>query len=155
MAESVTEIKEVPTIISISKEALRELLIEVAGQARRMTPLEERRYKEELEAEQRRARMICELGQAEEIALKLKRSSCTHKRSKDEGLSVPKGDASGVWTTQAQLHGNDTVSLICMRCSTVWSWRADARLREYFNNAEHQMLGFAPPPDNEPGVTVS
>jgi hypothetical protein len=130
---------------TIGKEELRTLLSELMGQARKMTPLEERRYKEELEAESRRNRMVIELGRVEEEAQRAKRSACTHTVDKSSGNSALPGAANSTWCTQGQVHSNDVISLICLRCSTVWYWKSTPAERDYAQNADHGLMGHAPP----------
>lgn len=155
MAEPKGQEIKTPEAFTISKDALKELLLEVMTSARKMTPLEERKYQEEVETERRRNAMMVEMAKAEEEGLKRKRTGCSHKRDKSTGENVPRSDPYGVWITQGQLHSNDVISLICLRCSTVWQWKADTSLRQYAQDSEHGLLGFPPPVDGAPGVTIS
>ena len=137
-----------PTV-ELSPDQLQQLLTKAVAagvaEATKMNPLEEKRYLEELEREERRNKLAVELGKAEEEALRKKRDACTHSRDK-EGNAVSRG--SGIWTTQGQVHGNERITLLCMRCATTWTWKATADEREAVSNSAHGLMGWAPPAED-------
>ena len=135
--------KELPSTLSISKEDLKELLMAVMGASKSMNPLEEKKYKEELEKERRKALLVKQLGEDEERQMAQRRGGCSHCVDKDTGQPVARG--TGMWCTQGQVHSNDVISLICMRCSTVWYWKGTAQERAYAIDAEHGLLHIPPP----------
>lgn len=138
-----------PEQVSFTKQELQDFMATViksaVAEATRMNPLEEKKYKEALEAEARKTKMVAELGRIEEQAQKDKKNRCSHTRDK-EGNPVAKG--TGVWTTQGQVHGNDTITLVCLRCGNSWHWQATAQERDFAQNGAHGLLGF-PPPEEE------
>lgn len=144
MAENVKPGQEVPQGMYLTKDALKELLETVMSSARRMTPLEEKKYKEEIDKENRRMQMMKVLGQAEEEAMARKRDSCSHCVDPRTGDSVARGQ--GVWITQGQVHNNDVISLICLRCSTVWYFKGTPAERNASIDGAHGLAGAAPPP---------
>src|SRR5438552_1230445 len=134
--------KPMPTV-ELSPDQLQQLLVKAVAagvaEATKMNPLEEKRYKEELEREERRNKLAVELGKAEEEALRKKRDACSHSRDK-EGNGVSRGQ--GIWTTQGQIHGNECITLICMRCATTWTWKGTMAERDAANNSAHGLLGW-------------
>ncbi len=140
------DLKTLPPSISITKEDLKELLMSVMAASKAMNPLEEKKYNEELEKERRKALLVKQLGEDEERQIRQKRDGCSHCVDKETGQPVPRGQ--GMWCTQGQVHANDIISLICMRCSTTWHWRGTASERAYAIDAEHGLL-HVPPPSNE------
>lgn len=138
--------KEMPEYVNLTKEDLKELLMAVANAGKAMNPLEQKKYEEEVKKEKHHAAMVLEMGRAEEESIRAKRNSCTHRTDKTSGDSVSLSDANGWWCTQGQVHSNDVISLICLRCSTVWYWKGTPQEREYAVNAEHGLLHYPPPP---------
>lgn len=140
----------------ISKEDLQELLVSAmsaaASEARRMTPLEERKYKEEVARERRRDRMSIELAKAEEQNQRNKMLGCSHKCDPKTGLAVGRDRPDGLWTTAGQLHGNDLATLCCIRCGWTWRWKTNPGERDYINNVG--MLNMAPPPKDRVDVLL-
>lgn len=132
-----------PTSLNISKEDLKELLMSVMAASRQMNPLEEKKYNEELEKERRKAHLVRQLGEDEERQISQRRNGCSHCVDKDTGQPVPRG--TGLWCTQGQVHSNDIISLICMRCSTTWHWKGTPQERAYAIDAEHGLLHIPPP----------
>lgn len=130
-----------PTV-TMTFDQVQDLLRTVLAEANKPNALEQKRLDEELAKDKRRAALAVELGRAEEEARWRRQNSCTHSRHATTGESVPKG--TGVWTTCGQTHGDDSISLICMRCATLWHFQATANERDYANNAG--LLGFMPPP---------
>ena len=137
--------------IKMTREALQELMGKVLqaglGEMKKMNPLEEKKYNEELAKDKRRAQMVVALGRAEEEAMKQKRGRCSHSRwpagtGKRSGESCPTGQ--GEWCTGGQKHGDMTVSIICQRCATEWRFKATPGEIDYGDN--EGFLGFAPPP---------
>lgn len=133
----------IPPSITLTKEDLKELLISVMQAANTMNPLEQKKYEEELMKEKRKAMLVKQLGEEEERQLALRRNSCSHCVDKSTGESVPRGQ--GMWITQGQVHSNDVISIVCLRCATVWYFKGTASERDYSINAEHGMLHFPPP----------
>jgi hypothetical protein len=129
------------TTVSLSYEQLQELLQSVIASASKLNPLEQKKMDEELERDRRRAVLAVELGRAEEEARWRRQNSCSHSRHASTGAGVTRG--TGIWTTCGQTHGDDSISLICMRCATLWHFKATPEEREYANNAG--LLGFEPP----------
>lgn len=116
------------------------------SESKKLNPIEQKQLDDQLAAEERRKAMMKALGEAEEQTLRRKKYGCSHHRN-DKGESVAPGSPGAIPTTQGQVHGDDTITLICMRCSTTWRWKATAAERDYAINAEHGLLGFAPPPE--------
>ena len=114
--------------IYFSPEQLQEFMAKAmaaaVAEARKMTPLEERKYNEEVTRERRRDRMAVELDKADEQMQRNKRLGCSHKCDPRTGLAVGRDRQDGVWTTAGQLHGNDMATLVCIRCA--WTWRCTA-----------------------------
>lgn len=136
---------KLPSSMNISKEDLKELLMAVMQASKSMNPLEEKKYNEELEKERRKALLVKQLGEDEERQIKQKRDGCSHCVDKETGQPVSRG--SGMWCTQGQVHANDIISLICMRCSTTWHWKGTPAERAYAIDAEHGLLHIPPPSD--------
>jgi hypothetical protein len=126
--------------ITMSKEQFQELLTALANP--RMNPLEQKKYDEEAKRDKRRAALAIELGRSEAENRWRRQNSCSHSRDSRTGQAVTRG--SGEWTTGGQVHGDDTISLGCLRCGTVWHWKGSPQERDYALNAG--LLGFAPPP---------
>jgi len=133
--------------VGITKEQLQEILIKVIGAAKAMNPIEEEEYKKKLELKQRRDLMMIELGKIEEMREKAKRDGCTHCRwpagGKQAGMSAPKGQ--GEWCTAGQIHGSNTIVLLCQRCGWTWIFKGSEAELDYAANAG--LLGFPPPPE--------
>lgn len=134
---------ELPNTISISKDDLKSLLEAVMNSSARMNPLEQKKYNEELEKDKRKANLVKQLGEDEERQMNAKKNGCSHCIDKDTGQPVPRG--TGLWITQGQVHANDIISLICLRCSTTWHWKGTASERAYAQDAEHGLLHVPPP----------
>lgn len=113
------------------------------SEARKMTPLEERKYNEELEREKRRTRMSVELAKAEEQMARNRMLGCSHKADPRTGLAISRDRVDGDWTTGGQMHSNDLATLACMRCGWTWRWRTTPAERDYINNVG--MLHMSPP----------
>lgn len=113
----------------------------------RINPMEQKKYEEELKKEKRRALLAVELGRAEAQARWNKQNGCSHCRypagsGKLAGHACPRGQ--GEWCTGGQVHGDDTASLICTRCGTLWRFQASPQEREYIR--ETGGTGMVPPP---------
>lgn len=132
--------------INLTHEQLQKLLAEAMGAAvtaaRKMNPLEQKAYDEELRKDRRRALLSVELGKIESEKRWRQQASCTHSRDKSTGDAVAKG--TGQWTTGGQRHGHDRLSVICLRCGTAWIFKASPNELEYAE--QHGLLGYAPPP---------
>lgn len=111
--------------------------------AKQMNPLEQRKYNEELANEERKKLLREAVGRDKMRVLNAKKN-CTHSRD-NIGKYVPKGQ--GVWTTSGQLHSDDTISLLCLRCQRTWVFKSLPWERELFHTGEHGLLGLAPPSD--------
>ena len=140
--EGKPEVK-LPSSMNISKEDLKELLMAVMTASKSMNPLEEKKYQEELEKDRRKALLVKQLGEDEERQIAMRRDGCSHCVDKETGQPVPRG--TGQWCTQGQVHSNDIISLICMRCSTTWHWKGTPAERAYAIDAEHGLLHIPPP----------
>lgn len=127
---------------TFTKAEVFELMRSLIAESKKLNPLEERKLKEELEKESRRSRAMVELGKAEEFARTNKQNTCPHSRD-DKGNFVPRGQ--GTWTTGGHVNTAGIGSLVCLRCSKSWRWRASAAEREYSDN--QGLLSYAPPPD--------
>jgi len=110
-----------------------------------MNPLEEKAMKAELEKDRRRGVLAIELGYAEELRRWNQQHSCTHYRDSKTGDAQHPSKGGGAYTTQGQMHGNDTATLLCLRCCTEWKFIPTPAEREYILNGPG-MMGFAPPP---------
>jgi len=150
MSEVVKATQSVPTTINISKEDLKELLMAVANSGKSMNPLEQKEYDEKIEKEKRKALLVKQLGEDEERQMSNRKNGCSHCVDKETGQPVPRG--TGRWCTQGQVHSNDVISLICMRCSTVWYWKGTPNERAYAIDAEHGLL-YQPPPSEDRLIT--
>ena len=126
--------------ITLTKDQFQQL-VDAIGHPK-MNPLEQKKFDEEEKREKRRALLSVELGKAEAESRYRKQTGCSHSRDPRTGNAVPRG--MGEWTTGGQPHGDDTITLSCLRCGTQWTWKASPQEREYANNAG--LLGFAPPP---------
>ena len=129
-------------VTGFTYEQVQELLRVAIAEASKLNPIEQKRLDEEIERDRRRKQLSIELGRVEEESRWRRQNSCTHSRHNTTGESVPRG--MGTWTTCGQTHSDDTISLICMRCATLWHFQATPRERELANGAG--LLGFAPPP---------
>ncbi len=136
---------------NLSKEDIRNLLTEAMAAAvnlpRAMNPMEKKQYEEEIKREKRRAILSVELGKAEAEKRYRQQTGCTHSRLSTAagaraGQPAPRGQ--GEWTTGGQVHGYDTIGLVCLRCSTSWQFKATPQEIEFANQVG--LLGFAPPP---------
>lgn len=128
-------------ISGLTYEQLQELLTTVLASANKLNPLEEKQLKEEIQREERRKMLSIELGRAEEEARWRRQNSCTHCADSKTGEPVARG--TGISTTSGQLHGDGSISLICMRCATHWHFMPTRDEFEYANNAG--LLHFRPP----------
>lgn len=146
MSEVTKQEAKVPNNLTISKDDLKELLMSVMSASRQMNPLEEKKYNEELEKDRRKALLVKQLGEDEERQMTMKKNGCSHCVDKDTGQPVARG--TGVWVTQGQVHSNDVISLICMRCSTTWHWKGTPAERAYAIDAEHGLLHIPPPSED-------
>lgn len=127
---------------TFTKAEVFDLMRSMITELKKPNPLEERKLKEELEKEQRRKLAMVELGKAEEFARTNRQKNCSHSRD-DKGNYVTRG--TGTWTTGGQVNSSGVGSLVCLRCSKSWRWRASAAEREYSDSVG--MLGFVPPPE--------
>ena len=125
------------------QEFMAKAMAAAVAEARKMTPMEERKYNEEVQREKRRDRMAIELAKAEEQIQRNKRLGCSHKCDPRTGLAVGRDRQDGDWTTGGQLHGNDMATLVCIRCAWTWRWITSPAERDYINNAG--MLHMSPP----------
>lgn len=126
--------------VTLTQEQFAQLL-EAIGSPK-MNPLEQKKYDEEAKKEKRRTMLSVELGKVEAEARYRRQAGCSHSRDPRTGAPVVRG--SGEWTTGGQCHGDDTITLSCLRCGTQWTWKGSPQEREYANQAG--LLGFAPPP---------
>ena len=137
--------------IFFSPEQLQEFMAKAmaaaVAEARKMTPMEERKYKEELEKERRRDVLAIEMAKAEEQMQRNRRLGCSHKCDPKTGLAVGRDRPDGLWTTAGQLHASDLASLVCIRCAWVWRWETSPADRDYINTVG--MLNMAPPPQEK------
>jgi len=132
--------------ITFSKDQFQQFLDKLAeASQQRMNPLEEKKYKEEMEREKRRLAMQMESARIEIEKTNRRKYGCTHTRDK-EGNSAPRGQ--GTWTTSGQVHGDDTITLICMRCGTDWHFKGSPNERDLAVNGPHGLLGMAPPDES-------
>jgi hypothetical protein len=133
--------------IYFSPEQLQDFMAKAmaaaVAEARKMTPMEERKYNEEVQREKRRLLMSVELAKAEEQIQRNKRLGCSHKCDPRTGLAVGRDRQDGEWTTGGQLHGNDLATLVCIRCAWTWRWVTNPNERDYINNVG--MLHMSPP----------
>lgn len=126
--------------ITLTQDQFQQLLDAIGSP--KMNPLEQKKYDEEAKKDKRRAMLAVELGKAEAESRYRKQVGCSHSRDPRTGNAVARG--MGEWTTGGQCHGDDTITLSCLRCGTQWTWKGSPQEREYANNAG--LLGFAPPP---------
>lgn len=136
--------------VSITPEQLQELLRAVVMESKKLNPLEQKEFDEKMAQERRKARMVADLGRAEEEAMKAKRNGCSHMRwpataGKNAGHSAPRGALGAEWCTGGQAYQDGTAATICMRCSTVWRFKPTP---EYYTAiVQNGLLGEAPPSD--------
>jgi hypothetical protein len=140
------EVKKMDTPQGLTMEQVLEIVKTFAAESKKMNPIEQKKYDDEIKAEERRKMMMVELGKAEEQAMINRKNGCSHSRhsmsaGKLGGHSCAKG--AGEWTTGGQIHSDGTATMVCTRCSWTWHWQPTAREREYIDNAG--MLGMAPP----------
>jgi hypothetical protein len=128
--------------VSLTHEQLQDLMRVMLQEANKPNWLEQKQLDAEIEKDRRRSVLAIELGRVEEEAKWRRQHSCTHTRDEKSGNAAPRGK--GVFTTSGQIHSDDVITLICMRCATTWRWKASPEEREYVNNAG--LLHFAPPP---------
>lgn len=129
--------------ITLTKEQFQDLLTTL--QSKPMNPLEQKKFEEEMEREKRRNLMQTESARIEMEKQRSRKFGCTHSRDKD-GNAAPRGQ--GTWTTQGQVHGDDTITLICLRCAFEWHFKGTSYERDAAVNAAHGLLGMAPPEDS-------
>jgi hypothetical protein len=140
--------------VEISQEALQELLKTVVAAAiaesKKLNPLDQKKYEEALAQEERRAKMIVQMGKIEEAAQIAKKNGCSHCRwpansGKHAGYAAPRGQ--GEWTTGGQAYQDGTAVMVCSRCATTWRFRPTS---EYYNYIiQNGMLSDPPPPDDQ------
>lgn len=128
--------------VVMSKDQFQQILDALGN---RMNPLEQKKYEEELARDKRRTAMQIESARIEIEKRERQKNSCTHTRDK-EGNMAPRGQ--GMWTTGGQVHGDDTISLLCMRCGFVWKFKGTPSERDLAVNGPHGLLGLAPPDDS-------
>ena len=128
--------------LSLTKAELAEIIGSAVRAANAPNALEQKRLDEELERERRRSLLSVELAKVEEEARWRKQHSCSHSCNEKTGDPVARGK--GKWTTGGQMHGDETATLICQRCSTVWRFKPTSEEREYIQNGPG-LMGFAPP----------
>ena len=126
-------------------EQVQKLLESVVAKTQQLNPLEQKQYNETLELEKRKARAMVHFAKAEELARQRKLNGCTHSRypngHKLAGHPCKKG--TGEWTTAGQVHGHGIASMICLRCSNIWIFRAS--LEEMQAIVDGALAGAAPP----------
>ena len=133
----------------LTKQDLIDIVSAAVAASHQLNPIEQRKYKQELEAQERKDRAMVELGKAEEQAMWNKKHGCSHSRfpmsmGKLGGHPCPKGQ--GEWTTGGQLHSPDLATMICQRCSWVWQWKPTRAEFEYIE--QNGMMGMAPPDES-------
>lgn len=133
--------------VTMTQEQFNQLL-EALGSSKKMNPLEEIQYQQQVEA-QKRAQLMREGVQAEEQSQQRRKASCTHSRypmsaGARGGLPCPKGQ--GEWTTGGQTLNNRHIVLICTRCARTWKWEATPEQLQAANDGG--LLGIAPPSED-------
>ena len=129
--------------VSMTKTELQQILTAAIMAANQPNPLEKQQMEEQAERERRRQLLAVELGKAEEAARWHRQNSCTHSRSATTGVAVERG--TGVYTTSGQQHSDGSVSLVCMRCATIWRFMPNSREDQFLKDGG-ELLGFPPPP---------
>jgi len=123
-------------------ELMQKLVVAAVTASKALNPIEQKKLREEMERERRQKKLGVMLGHAEEMQRWTHQNSCTHSRDKSSGEPVPKGTAT--WTTGGQFHAtNQTASLVCLRCGTMWRFKVSEQQREAIE--QKGMLGMAPP----------
>lgn len=138
--------------MEISKEELQQLMSSVIGvalaESKKMNPLEQKAFDEQIEKDKRRRMMMVQLGKIEEEAARRKKYGCTHSRHpsghKLAGHPCPRGQ--GEWVTGGQLHSRGIASVICLRCATTWLFRP--RQEDIQGIIDGGLAGVAPPDDD-------
>ena len=128
--------------LSLTPSQLKDIIETAVRAASAPNALEQKRLDEELDREKRKRILSVQLGKIEEEARWRKQNSCSHSCNEKTGDPVPYGK--GKWTTGGQVHGDDTATLICQRCATIWRFEPTHQEREYILNGPG-LLGFAPP----------
>lgn len=139
--------------MEISKEELQQILATAVGAAvaevKKMNPLEEEKFKKEMELKKRRDMMQVEMGRIEEESARRKRFGCSHSRYPNghrlAGHPCPKGQ--GEWVTGGQMHSKGVASIICLRCGTAWLFKPDAD--EVQAIIDGGLVGMAPPNESK------
>ena len=136
-------------IRGLSEEVLTRILANAIQAGNKLNPLEQKKYDEEIAAQKRKDLAARQLAKIEQEAMENKKRSCTHSRlpmsaGKFGGHSAPKGQ--GEWVTGGQMHGDDTATLICQRCSWTWHWKPTLQERQYIE--QQGMMGMAPPDES-------
>lgn len=130
---------------AILKDLLPGLMEATVRAVKAPNPVEERQMKEQLENDKRRMQAMLYFSRAQAEADWTKKHGCTHSRyangHRQAGHPCPKGQ--GEWVTQAQVHGHGIASVICLRCSTIWLWKATAD--ELQAILDGNLAGAAPP----------
>jgi len=127
---------------TLSAAQLQQILEGALKAATAPNALEQKRLDEEIERERRRSILSVQLAKIEEDARWRRQNSCSHSCDSKTGASVRRG--TGNWTTSGQMHGDDSCSVICQRCATLWHFSPTKDEREYILNGPG-LLGFAPP----------
>lgn len=137
--------------VNLTFEQLQELMSKVVASAvaesKKLNPIEERKLKEQLEADRRRALLAVQLAKDETSAMMRKKYGCSHMADLKTGQPVQKGAFGGNWTTGGQVHSNGTITLVCLRCNWEWRFKATDAEKQYALDAEHGLLYFPPPGD--------
>src|SRR5579859_6994782 len=94
----------------------------------KMNPIEQRKFDQETEKEDRRNQMMIQLGKIEEESNRRRKDGCTHRRynmsnEKHAGEMAPKEATDATWSTGGQAYQNGLACLVCTRCQNVWMFR--------------------------------
>jgi hypothetical protein len=137
--------------MEITKQELQEMMAKtvaaVVSEMKKPNAIEQKALDEAENASKRRQLLMKTLGKAEEESMRRKRYGCSHSRYSNAagrlaGHSAPRG--TGEWTTGGQTHGNGTITVICMRCATDWTYKGTPE--EYQSAQDAGLLGVEPPP---------
>jgi hypothetical protein len=138
--------------VSMSHEQLQKILETIT----RMTPLEQRKYDEEVAKERRRDLLAVQLSKAEEASARAKRENCSHMRfpptaGKNAGQLAPKGTAGAEWCTGGQAYQNGLAMIFCSRCHSDWWFKPT---QEFYVYIQQNGLDGTPPPDDAHSVCI-
>ena len=128
--------------MTITPKQLEDMLSRVLADSRKLNPMEQRKFDEEVERDRRRNMLMIELGKVEEEKDRRRKNGCSHKRDAKTGDAVSR-DSMGEWTTGGQAYQDGTAAIICLRCSTTWIFKPTPE--QYSIILQNGLLKARPP----------